>query len=130
MKTLKALLNSQFGNSSQYNGQLAEDKALAYLQRRGLRLIERNFRCKGGEIDLILAEPASPQDWLIFVEVRQRSSQRYGGAAASVTRGKQAKLIIAAQIFLQRYPHPPPCRFDVLAIEDNAIEWIKHAFEA
>lgn len=107
---------------------MAEDRALVYLQQRGLRLIERNFRCKGGEIDLILAEPAS--NLLVFVEVRQRSSQRYGGAAASVTRAKQAKLIIAAQVFLQRHADLPPCRFDVVAIDDDAIEWIKQAFEA
>jgi putative endonuclease len=113
----------------QASGQIAEDRALAYLQRHGLKLIERNFRCKGGEIDLILTEAASSQDILVFVEVRQRSSQRYGGAAASVTRDKQAKLILAAQVFLQRYPHPPACRFDVLAVEDGAIEWIKQAFE-
>ncbi|SFB30233.1 putative endonuclease [Collimonas sp. OK607] len=111
----------------QVSGQIAEDRALAYLQQRGLKLIERNFRCKGGEIDLILAEPAS--NLLVFVEVRQRSSQRYGGAAASVTRGKQAKLIIAAQVFLQRYADLPACRFDVIAIEDDAVEWIRQAFE-
>ncbi len=112
----------------QVSGQMAEDRALAYLQQRGLKLIERNFRCKGGEIDLILADPAS--NLLVFIEVRQRSSQRYGGAAASVTLGKQAKLIIAAQVFLQRYADLPACRFDVIAIEDEAIEWIKQAFEA
>ncbi|SFH85664.1 putative endonuclease [Collimonas sp. OK307] len=112
----------------QVSGQMAEDRALAYLQQRGLKLVERNFRCKGGEIDLILAEPAL--NLLVFVEVRQRSSQRYGGAAASVTRGKQAKLIIAAQVFLQRYADLPACRFDVIAIEDEAIEWIRQAFEA
>jgi putative endonuclease len=112
----------------QASGQMAEDRALAYLQQRGLKLIARNFHCKGGEIDLILAEPAS--NLLVFVEVRQRSSRRYGGAAASVTHGKQAKLIIAAQVFLQRYADLPACRFDVIAIEDDAIEWIKQAFEA
>lgn len=112
----------------QASGQMAEDRALAFLQQRGLKLIDRNFRCKGGEIDLILAEPAS--NLLIFVEVRQRSSQRYGGAAASVTRNKQAKLIITAQVFLQRYTNLPACRFDVVAIEDDAIEWIQQAFEA
>jgi putative endonuclease len=112
----------------QASGQMAEERALAYLQQRGLKLIARNFRCKGGEIDLIMAEPAS--NLLVFVEVRQRSSRRYGGAAASVTHGKQAKLIIAAQVFLQRYADLPACRFDVIAIEDDAIEWIKQAFEA
>ncbi|AIY43907.1 putative endonuclease distantly related to archaeal Holliday junction resolvase [Collimonas arenae] len=119
--------------SSQTSGKLAEDKALIYLQRQGLKLVERNFRCKGGEIDLILSEPAThkgAQELLVFVEVRQRSNPRYGGAAASVTAGKQAKLILAAQVFLQRYQHPPACRFDVLAMNDQTIDWIKQAFEA
>ncbi|WP_211461203.1 YraN family protein [Collimonas silvisoli] len=122
MKFLTAL------SPRQASGQIAEARALSYLQQHGLKLIEQNFRCKGGEIDLILAEPAS--DLLVFVEVRQRSSPRYGGAAASVTRSKQAKLIVAAQIFLQRYADPPACRFDVVAIEGDAIEWIRQAFEA
>jgi putative endonuclease len=124
MKFLTAL------SPRQASGQMAEDRALRYLQQRGLKLIERNFRCKGGEIDLILAEPAAASNLLVFVEVRQRSSPRYGGAAASVTRNKQAKLIVAAQIFLQRYTDPPACRFDVIAIEGDAIEWIRQAFEA
>ncbi|MEM4987863.1 YraN family protein [Collimonas sp. H4R21] len=111
----------------QASGRMAEDRALAYLQQRGLKLVERNFRCKGGEIDLVLAEPVS--GLLVFVEVRQRNSRRYGGAAASVTRSKQAKLIIAAEVFLQRYAQPPACRFDVVAIDDDAIEWIRQAFE-
>jgi len=111
----------------QASGRMAEDRALAYLQQRGLKLVERNFRCKGGEIDLVLAEAGS--GLLVFVEVRQRNNQRYGGAAASVTRSKQAKLIIAAEVFLQRYAQPPACRFDVVAIDDDAIEWIRQAFE-
>jgi putative endonuclease len=111
----------------QASGRMAEDRTLAYLQQRGLKLVERNFRCKGGEIDLVLAEAGS--GLLVFVEVRQRNNQRYGGAAASVTRSKQAKLIIAAEVFLQRYAQPPACRFDVVAIDDDAIEWIRQAFE-
>jgi putative endonuclease len=121
MKPLKA------PTPRQASGRMAEDRALAYLQQRGLKLVERNFRCKGGEIDLVLAEPVS--GLLVFVEVRQRNSRRYGGAAASVTRSKQAKLIIAAEVFLQRYAQPPACRFDVVAIDDDAIEWIRQAFE-
>jgi putative endonuclease len=127
MKLLRTLLTSQA------SGQLAEDKALVYLQQRGLKLVERNFRCKGGEIDLILTEPAphkGAQELLVFVEVRQRSSQRFGGAAASVTSGKQARLILAAQVFLQRYRYPPACRFDVLAMDDKNMDWIKQAFDA
>nr|WP_211471203.1 YraN family protein [Collimonas humicola] len=120
-------------SSNQASGKLAEDQALLYLQRHGLKLVARNFRCKGGEIDLIMAEPAphkGAQELLVFVEVRQRRSQRFGGAAASVTSAKQARLILAAQVFLQRYPQPPACRFDVLAMDGDSIDWIRQAFEA
>jgi putative endonuclease len=109
-----------------FEGDAAEDRALHYLQQRGLTLMQRNFRCKGGEIDLIMQESAA----LVFVEVRKRADTRHGGAAASVTARKQARLIIAAQIFLQRYRMPPACRFDVIAIDGSAIEWLKNAIEA
>ncbi|MFC5473105.1 YraN family protein [Paraherbaspirillum soli] len=129
-KFLAALLGPKPGNARHLSGQLAEDSALAYLQQRGLKLLERNFLCKGGEIDLIMVEPEATPTTLVFIEVRQRSNPHYGGAAASVTRKKQMRLIIAAQVFLQRYRQPPACRFDVVAIDGEAIEWIKNAFEA
>jgi putative endonuclease len=110
----------------QLEGDAAEDRALHYLQQRGLTLMQRNFRCKGGEIDLIMQEAAV----LVFVEVRKRADTRHGGAAASVTTRKQGRLIIAAQVFLQRYRMPPACRFDVIAIDGNVIEWLKNAIEA
>ncbi|WP_395822600.1 YraN family protein [Collimonas sp.] len=123
-----SLLDTVIQGLSSRRGQAAEDIALVYLQKRGLQLVERNFRCKGGEIDLILSEPGASRQ-LVFVEVRQRSSKRYGGAAASVTHRKQTKLIIAAQVFLQRHAAPPACRFDVVAIDGEHIEWIRNAFE-
>lgn len=110
----------------QIEGDAAEDRALHYLQQHGLTLMQRNFRCRGGEIDLIMQEAAV----LVFVEVRKRADTRHGGAAASVTARKQARLIIAAQVFLQRYRMPPACRFDVIAIDGNTIEWLKNAIEA
>lgn len=110
----------------QVEGDAAEDRALHYLQQYGLTLMQRNFRCKGGEIDLIMQESGA----LVFVEVRMRADTRHGGAAASVTARKQARLIIAAQVFLQRYRMPPACRFDVIAIDGSAIEWLKNAIEA
>ncbi|MQR00515.1 YraN family protein [Glaciimonas soli] len=113
----------------QISGNLAEDQALIHLQQKGLQLVTRNFRCKGGEIDLIMSEPHKAAN-LVFVEVRQRADQRHGGAAASVTTTKQRRLIIAAQFFLQRYREPPACRFDVIAIESEQINWIKNAFDA
>jgi putative endonuclease len=110
----------------QQRGSAGEDEALAYLQDRGLRLVERNFRCKTGEIDLIMAEG----DSLVFVEVRRRASSRFGGAAASVTSAKQQKLLRAAQFYLLRFRAMPACRFDVVAIEGGALNWIKNAISA
>ncbi len=109
----------------QLTGQTGEDDALAYLKEHGLTLLERNFRCKGGELDLIMQD----RDVLVFVEVRKRANRRHGGAAASVTPAKQARLIIAAQIFLRRYTMPPACRFDVLAIDGEVMSWLKNAIE-
>ncbi|WP_019142170.1 YraN family protein [Noviherbaspirillum massiliense] len=107
-------------------GQAAEDDALQYLQRQGLALVERNFRCKGGEIDLIMQDC----EMLVFVEVRKRADMRYGGAAISVTARKQARLVIAAQVFLQRYTNLPACRFDVIAIDGEQMTWLKNAIDA
>jgi putative endonuclease len=112
--------------SKQLEGDAGEEQALRFLQEHGLTLVERNFRCKGGEIDLVMQDGRG----LVFVEVRKRAGNGYGGAAASVTSRKQARLVIAAQTFLQRYKMPPPCRFDVIAIDGAAMEWLKNAIEA
>lgn len=127
MNFFKKMLHPERRSARQISGQLGEDAALHYLQQRQLTLIERNFSCKGGEIDLIMRDAVAS---LVFVEVRQRADNRHGGAAASVTLSKQRRLIIAAQYFLQRYRQPPACRFDVIAIDGDAIEWIKNAFDA
>lgn len=110
----------------QISGRVGEDDALAHLQQHGLSLLERNFRCKGGEIDLVMQEHAT----LVFVEVRKRASGGHGGAAASVTTAKQRRLIIAAQIYLQRFGTPPACRIDVVAIDGTRLTWLKNAIEA
>ncbi|WP_432240246.1 YraN family protein [Herbaspirillum robiniae] len=110
----------------QRTGDAAEDAALAHLRRHGLELVERNFRCKGGEIDLIMRDGAS----LVFVEVRARAGRAYGGAAASVTPAKQRRLIVAAQTFLQRYGSPPACRFDVVGFDGAGLEWLRNAIES
>jgi putative endonuclease len=112
--------------AKQIAGDAGEERALRHLQQHGLSLVERNFRCKGGEIDLVMQEGQA----LVFVEVRKRADQRHGGAAASVTWRKQRRLIIAAQVYLQRYRTPPACRFDVIAIEGDALNWLKNAIEA
>ena len=66
----------------------------------------------------------------MFVEVRKRGDARFGGAAASVTARKQARLVLAAQVFLQTYRVPPACRFDVIAIDGQRLSWIRNAIEA
>lgn len=107
-------------------GLAGEEAALHYLTQQGLTLVTRNFRCKGGEIDLIMQAHGA----LVFVEVRKRAPGRHGSAADSVTRAKQSRLIIAAQIYLQRYKMPPACRFDVIAIDGEEITWLKNAIQA
>ena len=110
-------------------GRAGEATALAYLQRAGLRLVLRNFRCKGGEIDLVMLDGAT----LVFVEVRYRSSEQFGGAAASVTWRKQRRLANAAEYLLLTRPELRryAARFDVDAIAaapEYRINWIKSAF--
>jgi len=117
----------------QERGDAAEARALAHLQQQGLRLIERNYRvargpnARGGEVDLILRERDGT---LVFVEVRVRADARHGGAAASVGAAKRASLVLAAQHYLLRYATPPPCRFDVVAIDAGAVQWLRAAFDA
>jgi putative endonuclease len=93
-------------------GQLGEDFAAAYLQRLGYRILERNFRCRLGEIDIIAKEGKD----LVFVEVKTRSSRRFGDPQEAVTPAKQAKLRTVASFFLKRYKKSVPCRFDVFAV--------------
>jgi putative endonuclease len=107
-------------------GAQAEQVAAQFLQKNGLRLIQRNFRCRFGEIDLILRDGET----LIFAEVRQRSRGDFGGADASIDAHKQRRLILTAQHYLASLPHIPPCRFDAVLLDaaDN-VEWVKNAFE-
>jgi len=107
-------------------GSSAEALALVYLQNQHLQLLEKNFRCPYGEIDLIMQDGQT----LVFVEVRMRSSVNFGGAAMSVTPSKQEKLRRSAQRYLQIHGEQP-CRFDVIlmqAINVNAVEWLKNVF--
>lgn len=116
--------------STKQVGVAAEDAALIHLQQAKLRLLERNYRTPGrggGEIDLIMQ---APDGTTVFVEVRKRSSARHGGAAASVTGLKQRRIIFAARYYLNRLRELPPCRFDVVVLEPNGIEWLQGAFDA
>jgi putative endonuclease len=110
----------------QEQGRKGEASALAYLQRHGLVLIEANFRCKLGEIDLVMREGAT----LVFVEVRQRADRSRGGAAASITPAKIRRIVRAAQVYLQRFRRLPPCRIDVVAIDGARLEWLQNAIES
>ncbi|HEX8612659.1 MAG TPA: YraN family protein [Telluria sp.] len=112
-------------SGKQRQGQLWEQKALAYLQGQGLRLVEANYRCRGGEIDLILRHGEE----LVFVEVRQRASNSHGGAAASITPAKVRRMVRAAQTYLLRFAHMPPCRFDVVAIDGERMAWLRNAIQ-
>ena len=107
-------------------GARAEELCAELLRKAGLRVLARNWRCRHGEIDLV----AEDGDTLVFAEVRFRRSQRYGGAAESVTATKQARLVAAARLYLMRRPDAD-CRFDVLlldSLETSRIEWIRNAF--
>lgn len=109
-------------------GSEAEALAAAYLERHGLAVIERNFRVRGGEVDLICRDGTA----LVFVEVRLRSNARFGGAAASITPSKRRRVILAARHYLAGKPQPS-CRFDCVlfdALDPRRIEWLKNAFTA
>ncbi|MBC7982729.1 MAG: YraN family protein [Candidatus Obscuribacterales bacterium] len=112
-------------------GDAAEQAALEHLQQRGLKLLHRNYHCRGGEIDLVMIDGTA----LVLVEVRLRSDLRYGGAAASVDRRKQQRLTIAARHLLTTHRELGryPARFDVVALEPQSdgllkLEWIRDAF--
>ena len=114
-------------------GDEAERRALAHLTAKGLVPVERNYRvargprARGAEIDLIMRDPDGT---LVFVEVRARADARHGGAAATVDLRKQQRLVFAARHFLGRFASLPPCRFDVVTVEDERIEWLRAAFDA
>lgn len=109
-------------------GTQAELSAAQFLQRQGLTLLQRNYRCRHGEIDLILQDGST----LVFAEVRLRSRSDFGGAAASIDHAKQQKLIRSAQHYLATLPHTPPCRFDAVLLQTpdgTGIEWVRNAFD-
>ncbi len=108
-------------------GSASEDRACAYLQQQGLVLVTRNYRCRLGELDLIMQDGEN----LVFVEVRYRRQAWYGGALASVDAHKQRRLIAAAKHYLAYHPTDAPCRFDVIAMDGTGqLQWIQGAFDA
>ena len=132
------------GDSPGKAGFQAESLALQHLLKAGLRLVQRNYRvargpgARAGEIDLIMREPDGT---IVFVEVRSRAAPAggpgaarsvgaFGGAAASVGGVKQRRIVYAAQDWLMRQAAVPPCRFDVVALDGEHLQWLKAAFDA
>ena len=121
--------------TTKQTGDKAERIAETFLLNRGLTLVARNYRCRFGEIDLVMRERAT----LVFVEVRLRQARRslkgndFGGPAASITSTKQARIISAAQHYLSGLKQLPPCRFDAVLLNSlnvKDVEWLPNAFEA
>ena len=110
-------------------GAQAEKWAAQYLQRNGLKLVKQNYRCRFGEIDLIMQDGVV----LVFIEVRLRSRAEFGGAAASIDTRKQQRIIRTAQQYLANLTNTPPCRFDAVLVGDvqgKQVQWLKNAFDA
>ena len=103
-----------------------ESLAAAFLERQGLKILERNYRCRFGEIDLV----ASGDAVLVFVEVRARRTDKFGGAGASITAAKQRRLVATARHYLAAHRSRRACRFDVVLLhgDERRIEWLPNAF--
>jgi putative endonuclease len=102
-------------------GAAAEALAARFLTARGLAIVGRNYRCRGGEIDLVARDGKT----LVFVEVRLRRNRAFGGAAASITAAKRRRLRLAAEHYLAGLAREPPCRFDAVLLDALAIEGIE-----
>lgn len=123
LKKLVTTTTKQVGDSG-------EETALRHLQAAGLQLVQRNYRTPGrggGEIDLIVRDHDGT---LVFVEVRRRANTQFGGAAASVSATKQRRILFAARHYLMRLATLPPCRFDVVVVENEHVQWLQAAFDA
>ena len=104
----------------------AEERAAALLAQHGLAIVERNYRTRMGEIDLIARDGSC----LVFVEVRSRAASAFGDALDSITIAKRRRIVAAARHYLMRFTRVPPCRFDVVALDAGDPRWIRGAFEA
>ncbi|MFV9474762.1 YraN family protein [Advenella sp. RU8] len=117
-------------SARQTTGLQAEQQAIEYLETQGLKKVARNLSCRFGEIDAIMIDGNT----LVFIEIRLRNHQQFGGAAASITPAKQKRLRASASIYLPLLSHrhfggkTPFCRFDAVCMDHGQMEWIKHAF--
>ena len=119
---------SHLQQASSTQGVQSETQALRYLEAQGLKLVCQNYLCKMGEIDLIMLD----DDTLVFIEVRFRKNNDFGGGLGSITSAKQKKIIKTARHYLFQLNDEPYCRFDAIALDNttNPPQWIKGAFEA
>ncbi|MGR8934774.1 MAG: YraN family protein [Gammaproteobacteria bacterium] len=125
----KTILNRLFPNPTAphlQQGSLAERQAQQYLAAQGLTWVCSNFRCKRGEIDLIMREKQT----LVIVEVRYRQNDRCGNPLETVTRRKQSRIIAATRYYLAKHPSHQTVRFDVIAVSGTDLRWVRNAFQA
>lgn len=119
-------------SATQRLGRAIEAQVCSYLMQRGLKLVVANYNCRVGEIDLVMQD----RDSLVFVEVRYRQDDDYGGALESITKSKRRKIVCAAKYYLLEHDlwEKAPCRFDVVIVragcEQEKIVWLKDAFWA
>ena len=118
-------MQAKTNDTTTTRGREAEERAARHLEGRGLRVVERNFRIRGGEIDLICRDGRT----LVFVEVRQRSHSDFGGAGASITAAKRGRIVLAARHYLAGKA-ACDCRFDCVLIDGDKLEWLRDAFAA
>jgi putative endonuclease len=118
-------MQAKANDTTTTRGREAEERAARHLEQCGLRVVARNFRIRGGEIDLICNDGKAR----VFVEVRLRSRSDFGGAAASITAAKRRRIVLAAQHYLAGKP-ACDCRFDCVLIDGEQLEWIPNAFAA
>ena len=111
--------------AAQQAGAEAEEIAVRFLANQGLQVVARNFRTRLGEIDVVARDGAT----LVFVEVRLRTRDDYGGALESIDSSKRRRIVAAANGYLSLLGREPPCRFDVVTVEDRRAPWIRGAFD-
>ncbi len=107
-------------------GEQAESRAEQYLSQQGLRCLEKNYRCKYGEIDLIMRD----SEFLVFIEVRFRKTEKFGNPTETVTLKKQQRIVTTARHYIQShsFAQEMPCRFDIVGMSSNELLWTKAAF--
>ncbi len=118
-------MQAKANDTTTMRGREAEERAARHLERCGQRIVERNFRVRGGEIDLICRDGRT----LVFVEVRLRGRSDFGSAGASITAVKRQRIVLAARHYLAGRPECD-CRFDCVLIDGKQLEWIRDAFAA